>query len=55
MHAAIHFQHADGSPYAEDECELLKVRMRGPARRMSHDAFTRKDGTIFPSPIRPRR
>jgi PAS domain S-box-containing protein len=48
MHAAIHFQHADGSPYADDECELLKVRVQGRSVRMVHDAFTRKDGTIFP-------
>jgi PAS domain S-box-containing protein len=48
MHAAIHFQHADGSPYADDECELLKVRLQGRPVRMMHDAFTRKDGTIFP-------
>ncbi len=48
MHAAIHFQHADGSPYADDECELLKVRVQGRSVRIMHDAFTRKDGTIFP-------
>jgi PAS domain S-box-containing protein len=48
MHAAIHFQHADGSPYADDECELLKVRVQGRPVRMVHDAFTCKDGTIFP-------
>lgn len=48
MHAAIHFQHADGSPYPEDECELLKVRAQGRSVRNMHDAFTRKDGTIFP-------
>ena len=48
MHAAIHFQHADGSPHPEEECELLKVRREGRSVRMSHDAFTRKDGTICP-------
>ena len=48
MHADIHYQHADGSPYAEDECELLKVRVQGRPVRTMHDAFTRKDGTIFP-------
>jgi PAS domain S-box-containing protein len=48
VHAAIHFQHADGSPYPEAECELLKVREQGRPVRMTHDAFTRKDGTIFP-------
>ncbi len=48
MHEAIHFQHADGSPYPEDECGLLKVRMQGQPVRMTHDSFTRRDGTIFP-------
>ena len=48
MHAAIHFQHADGSPLPEADCELLKVRTEGRAVRMAHDAFTRKDGTICP-------
>lgn len=48
MHAAIHSQHADGSPYPEQDCELLKVRTEGRAVRVTHDAFTRKDGTICP-------
>ena len=48
MHAAIHYQHADGSPYPDAECDLLKVRQQGRPVRMVHDAFTRKDGTIFP-------
>mgnify|MGYP001213541549 CR=1 FL=1 len=48
MHAAIHFQRADGSPHPESECELLKVRALGRSVRMAHEAFTRKDGTICP-------
>jgi PAS domain S-box-containing protein len=48
MHEAIHFQHADGSPHPAEECELLKVRTEGRQVRMTHEAFTRKDGTIFP-------
>ena len=48
MHEAIHFQHADGSPYPEHECELLKVRTQGLPVRMTHDSFVRRDGTIFP-------
>jgi PAS domain S-box-containing protein len=48
MHEAIHFQHADGSPHPEEECELLKVRTDGRAVRMMHEAFTSKDGTIIP-------
>jgi PAS domain S-box-containing protein len=48
VHAAIHFQHADGSPHPEGDCALLKVRTEGRDVRMAHEAFTRKDGTICP-------
>ena len=48
VHAAIHFQHADGSPHPEADCALLKVRTEGRHVRMTHEAFTRKDGTICP-------
>jgi PAS domain S-box-containing protein len=48
VHAAIHFQHADGSPHPEADCALLMVRTEGLDVRMAHDAFTRKDGTICP-------
>jgi len=48
MHEAVHFQHADGSASPVEECELVKVRTEGRSVRMSRDAFTRKDGTIFP-------
>jgi PAS domain S-box-containing protein len=48
MHAAIHGQYADGSPHPEHDCELLKVRTEGRPVQVTHDAFTRKDGTIFP-------
>lgn len=46
MHKIIHFQHADGSPHPEAECPLLRVRQLGKPTRRSHEAFTRKDGTI---------
>ncbi len=48
VHAAIHFQHADGSPYPEEECGLLQVRNGGEVVVETDDAFTHKDGTIFP-------
>ncbi len=48
MHDAIHFQHADGTPHPEADCELHKVRAEGRTVRMNNDAFTRKDGTILP-------
>jgi PAS domain S-box-containing protein len=48
MHGAIHARHADGSPHPEQDCELLKVRTEGRPVRVTHDAFSRKDGTICP-------
>ena len=48
MHETIHYQHADGSPHPEEECELLKVRTERRAVQMMHEAFTNKDGTIIP-------
>jgi len=48
MHDAIHFQRADGSPHFERDCELLKVRTGGRPVRMAQEAFSRKDGSIFP-------
>ncbi len=48
MHAAIHFQHADGSPHPEADCDLIKAACGGGPVQVTDDAFTRKDGTIFP-------
>ena len=48
MHDIIHFQHADGSPHPAEDCPLLRVRELGKPTRRSHEAFTRKDGTICP-------
>ncbi|HEY0316786.1 MAG TPA: EAL domain-containing protein [Solirubrobacterales bacterium] len=46
-HEAIHFQHADGSPYPAEECPLLRVPREGRTLRMGDDAFTAKDGRIL--------
>jgi PAS domain S-box-containing protein len=48
MHDAIHFQHADGSRFSARECELSKAALEGGTIRVAGDAFTRKDGSIFP-------
>lgn len=48
MHDVIHFQHPDGSPHPAEDCALLKVRTQGKPMRRTHEAFTRKDGTICP-------
>jgi PAS domain S-box-containing protein len=48
MHEVVHFQHADGSAFAVEDCPLLKVRTEGRSARIGDDAFTRRDGSIFP-------
>jgi PAS domain S-box-containing protein len=47
-HEAIHFQRADGSAYAAEDCELDAARVEGKVVRIHEDAYTRKDGSIFP-------
>src|ERR1700727_1346488 len=47
-HDAIHYQRADGSPLAEADSALTMVRTEGRTVRIAQDAFTRKDGSIFP-------
>jgi PAS domain S-box-containing protein len=46
VHDAIHFQHADGSRYSKEECDLAKARLAGRSLRAAQDTFTRKDGTM---------
>jgi PAS domain S-box-containing protein len=48
MHEAVHFQRADGSAFAVEDCPLRKVRTEGRSARIDDDAFTRRDGSIFP-------
>ncbi len=49
MHETIHFQKEDGTPVPASECPLLKVNSTGQSVRVTSDAFTRKDGSIFPT------
>jgi PAS domain S-box-containing protein len=48
MHDTVHFQRADGEKVPTAECSLLQVRTQGRSIRILDDAFTRKDGSIFP-------
>jgi PAS domain S-box-containing protein len=48
MHATVHFQRADGKQVSTEDCCLLQVRTQGRSIRILDDAFTRKDGSIFP-------
>ncbi len=47
MHEAIHFQHADGTPYPREHCPLLRVVGSGQVERVEDDIFTRSDGSTF--------
>jgi PAS domain S-box-containing protein len=48
MHQTIHFQKEDGTPLPVAECPLVKVSTSGQTIRLTSDAFTRKNGSIFP-------
>ena len=48
MHDAIHFQHADGSSFPADTCDLLRAAVENRAIRVADDAFTGKYGSIVP-------
>jgi PAS domain S-box-containing protein len=48
MHETIHFQKEDGTPLPVSECPLINVTTTGETIRLTSDAFTRKDGSIFP-------
>jgi PAS domain S-box-containing protein len=59
MHETVHFQHADGTAFPPEECDMLHVRTQGRTVKMIDDAFTRRDGSIFPvayssAPLRSR-
>jgi PAS domain S-box-containing protein len=48
MHPTVHSQRADGRKIPAEECSVLQVRTQGRTIRILDDAFTRKDGSIFP-------
>ena len=48
VHATIHFQHLDRTPYPAEECSLLTVLRSGESVRGHEEAFTRRDGSLLP-------
>ncbi|MEY2426994.1 MAG: hypothetical protein QOI61_2566, partial [Actinomycetota bacterium] len=48
MHDVVHFQRPDGSHVAASECALLVGGVKGRLVRSVGEAFTRKNGSIFP-------
>ena len=47
MHDAVHYKHADGSPFPAEECAGLEVLRLGKTLIAHEDVFIRKDGTFF--------
>jgi len=48
VHAAIHYQHADGSAFAEIDCALARLGAGQAPIRVADDALICRDGTILP-------
>jgi PAS domain S-box-containing protein len=46
-HETIHHSHADGSPYATEDCPILATLRDGVVRQVTDDIFWRKDGSSF--------
>jgi PAS domain S-box-containing protein len=47
-HATIHYLRPDGSPFAEEECPLLRPLRSGTTVRVERDWFVREDGSMVP-------
>lgn len=47
MHDAVHYKHADGSPFPAEECAGLEVLRLGKTLIAHEDVFLRRDGTFF--------
>jgi PAS domain S-box-containing protein len=48
MHEALHYKHADGTPFPASKCPALQAIEKGVELREHEDAFVRKDGSVFP-------
>ncbi len=47
-HRMIHHTRADGSPYPQESCPVLKAYQEGIVYRGENEVYWRKDGTSFP-------
>jgi two-component system CheB/CheR fusion protein len=48
LHAAIHYQKPDGSPFPEHECRMTAVLRTGQIAR-GEEFYTRREGSMFPA------
>ncbi len=47
MHHVTHHSHADGSPYADQDCAIFQAFRQGKPCRIDTEVFWRRDGTAF--------
>jgi two-component system, sensor histidine kinase and response regulator len=48
LHSLIHYSHADGSPYAQEDCPMYKSFSLGTTSHVDNEVLWRKDDTSFP-------
>ncbi len=48
MHNLAHHHHADGQPFARNECPMYRTSQDGVAREIRGEVLWRKDGSSFP-------
>ncbi|MCK5001490.1 MAG: PAS domain S-box protein [Gammaproteobacteria bacterium] len=48
MHEAVHHSHADGTPYAPEECPMRAAYQDGETHEIDDEVLWRKDGSNFP-------
>jgi PAS domain S-box-containing protein len=48
MHRLIHHHHADGSPYPEEDCPILRAFRLGKGIRLEDEVLWRREGTYVP-------
>jgi PAS domain S-box-containing protein len=47
MHALVHHHRADGTPYPQEECQIVRAVQRGEGAHVDDEVFWRADGTSF--------
>ncbi len=49
LHSVIHHTHADGTPYAKEDCAIYNSLHKGEGIHTDDEVFWRADGTSFPA------
>jgi len=47
MHSLIHYAHASGNPYPEEDCKIFQAFQKGVGTHEDDEVFWRLDGTFF--------